>query len=154
MKLFNTYNKLELCFKDSLIEKIGETAIKKYPDEFGGFLVGRYSEDFKSVEVTDYILPKKYRNSPALFQRSTYDIEKIFKELFIAKKEYYIGEWHSHPNGSTIFSQTDLKAMKESVDCPTVIIKNPILLIVSINRLSLKGFTFYLYEKNKLFAYE
>lgn len=154
MKLVSKHNNLELIVEETLIEEIGTIAIKHYPNEFGGFLIGKYSLNFKSVLITDFILPKKYKGTPTLFHRSTDSIEKLFKDIFKEKNQYYIGEWHSHPSGSTRYSQTDLNAMIEIADCPTVTIKNPILLILSVNKNIVNDFTFYFYNKKKLIAYE
>ena len=64
----------------------------------------------------------------------------------------YVGEWHSHPNGSTQYSSTDLKAM---VDIEKeVSITNPILLIVGVRNNGLSAHTFYCYRNNNLFKYK
>lgn len=154
MKLIRKHNDLNLTIQKDLIEKMGAIALKHFPNEFGGFLVGKYSSDFKSVEITDVILPKKYKSTPTLFLRSTDGLEGIFEKLFIEKHQYYIGEWHTHPNGSSNYSGTDLNAMIETVNCETVQIKNPLLLILSITKSDIKDFTFYYYDNEKLISYE
>lgn len=154
MILINKFNNLRISIKKSLIIKIANIAIQHFPNEFGGFLIGRYSEDLKIVEIEDFILPTKYKGAPTLFQRSIDDIEDLFKKEFEMNKRYYIGEWHSHPNGSTMYSQTDLNAMIETVNCSTVTIKNPLLLILSISNKKLNDFTFYCYSDKKLQKYE
>ncbi len=154
MKLIKKHNDLDLYVEESLIERIGAIALKHFPNEFGGFLVGKYSTDFKSVEITDVILPKKYKSTPTQFQRSIDGLERVFEKLFKEKQEYYIGEWHTHPNGSSNYSTTDLNAMIEIANCETVQIKNPILLILSLNKSDVKDFTFYYYDNKKLISYE
>lgn len=154
MKLINTENKLELIINDDLLKEIGELAVKQYPNEFGGFLIGQYSNNFKTVEITNVILPLKYKGSPTSFLRLTNDIRGVFRDAFNNSGQYYVGEWHSHPDGSTKYSQTDLNAMIEIVDCDTVSIKNPILLIVSVNDKSINKSSFYYYNNKKLIPYE
>lgn len=154
MKLINIKNKLELIISDDLLKEIGELAVKQYPNEFGGFLIGQYSNNFKTVKVTNVILPLKYKGSPTSFLRLTNDIKGVFRDAFNNSGQYYVGEWHSHPDGSTEYSQIDLNAMIEIVDCETVSIKNPILLIVSVNDVSINNSTFYYYNNKKLIPYE
>lgn len=154
MKLTKKHNDLNLYIEEDLIEEIGAIALKHYPNEFGGFLVGKYSSDFKSVEITDVILPKKYKGTPTLFLRSTDGLEGVFQKLFEEKQQYYIGEWHTHPNGSSNYSTTDLDAMIENANCETVQIKNPVLLILSITKSAVRDFTFYYYDNEKLISYE
>lgn len=154
MNLVKKYNGLELIIEEELLNKIGNIGFKHFPNEFGGFLTGKYSSDFKKLYIENYILPKKYKGFPAFFERSIDGIIDSFKKLFDQKKQYYIGEWHTHPNGSTMFSQTDLNAMIQIAECETVQIKNPILLILSVSKQNLNGYTFYFYENNNLIAYE
>lgn len=154
MKLVKKYNNLELTIEEKLLNKIANIGIKHCPNEFGGFLVGRYSHDFKSLHIEDFILPIKYKGFPYLFERSVDGIISQFKNLFSQKKQYYIGEWHTHPNSSTQFSQTDLNAMIQTVECETVKIKNPILLILSVDSNKLNDFTFYYYNNKNLLPYE
>lgn len=154
MILKNTHNNLEIVLEESLLKEIETIAVQHYPDEFGGFLLGKYSENFKSVIIESIILPYTYKASPTLFQRFTKDLEKLFIKEYQKNSRYYIGEWHSHPNGSTMYSGTDLNAMIETAESDGVQIKNPLLLIISISKKKMQNFTFYYYSEKKLFSYE
>jgi proteasome lid subunit RPN8/RPN11 len=145
---------LKINIEDSLLNRIGKIGIDHYPNEFGGFLTGEYSTDFKTLIIKDCILPIKYKGFPYSFVRSVNGLKNIFNKVFKDKRQYYIGEWHTHPNGKTIYSQTDLNAMIKIEECETVFIKNPILLIIGVNENSVSGFTFYYYENKTLLPYE
>jgi len=151
--LTNKHNNLKIVVADSLLKEIESIAVKHYPNEFGGFLLGKYSEDFKTVIIESIILPNKYKSSPILFQRSTNDLAKKFIAEYKENDRYYIGEWHSHPNGSTFYSSTDLNTMIETADSDEVQITNPLLLIVSIYDKKMRDFTFYYYKEKKLLPY-
>lgn len=154
MKLINPDKKVCLEYELSLLQKIENIALKHYPNEFGGFLIGYYSIDLNSLIVTDFLIPKEYTNHRTLFERSTKGIKKKLLKLFkLKEKRYYVGEWHSHPDSSTKYSRTDLEAMRSIAESENVRINNPILLIVSLNNQKLKNFTFYLYDNNKLLEY-
>ncbi|GAA0740299.1 Mov34/MPN/PAD-1 family protein [Gaetbulibacter jejuensis] len=154
MKLYNKHRKVELIIDQELLEKIGNTGIVHFPNEFGGFLIGKYSDDYRTLFITDYILPKSYKGSRYLFERSSKGMKSFFSKLFKKKKEYYVGEWHTHPNGSTGFSETDLNAMINIEASPSVNIKNPVLLILGISEKQLNQATFYIYDNKKLIPYE
>jgi [CysO sulfur-carrier protein]-S-L-cysteine hydrolase len=154
LKLINKHNKLELVIENDLMNRLGNLGIKYYPNEFGGFLIGNYAADFKTVFIIDFLLPKKYSGSSFGFERSVEGLEKKFNEIFDRKKQYFVGEWHTHPDGSTMYSQTDLNAMIKTAECETVQIKNPILLILSVNKSKMTNYTFYFYENRKLIVYE
>lgn len=130
-------------------------AINHYPNEYGGFLVGYYSSNRKSLTITDFIKPTKYKSHQFIFERSAEGIEKKLNELFNSKnKQYYVGEWHTHPNGSTMYSNTDLNAMINIANSDYIRITNPILLIISISKEKMNKFDFYLYDNKKLLKYE
>lgn len=136
------------------MEKLSNYGIQQFPNEFGGFLMGYYSTDFKTLTITDTILPKIYQGSPCLFQRSSKGVDSLFEDYYKKEpRQYYIGEWHTHPNGSTHYSQIDRQAMMSIANCATVNITNPILLIISTNRSSINGFQLYLYKDKKLLSF-
>lgn len=154
MKYFKTSTQLEIVIEEALLEKIESLAISHYPKEFGGFLIGRYTNNFKTAEILDIILPIKYTNTQSSFTRLTDNIIDTFKGFYETQKLYYLGEWHSHPNGSTIYSHTDLQSMKDIESNEEVSIRNPILLILSVRYDKVENFTFYYYNKQNLIPYE
>lgn len=155
MKLTNRNKGLDIKFEDDFLTELSQLSLKKYPNEFGGFLIGYYNNNNKSLVITGSILPKKYKGTPNLFNRSSIGIEEQLKDLYEEEpKKYYVGEWHTHPNGSTQYSNTDLNAMIEISNCKTVRIKNPVLLILGINKAEIICFSFYIYDDKKLLKYE
>lgn len=154
MKFKNSYNDLNLIVPDIILAKIAEKGNSFYPNEIGGFLIGYYSSDLKTLHITDFLLPKKYKNNSYLFERSIDGIVSVFKRIFHKMKHYYVGEWHTHPNGSTMYSTTDLNAMINIAKNDNVVIENPILLILSIDKDKSYEFSFYLYTNEKLIKYD
>jgi len=153
--LFNKEIEVSIEIEKTFLNNLMKEGRKHYPKEFGGFLIGYYSEDQKVLRITKNIFPKKYYNTSSLFIRNSEGIESDLKKLHSnTPSEYYIGEWHTHPNGSSMYSNTDLNAMKKIVQCSSVQIKNPILLILSIMNDEARDFSFYLFNDNKLSKYE
>ena len=154
MKFVNQHNNLNLIVSDDLLSRVAEKGKSFFPKEIGGFLIGYYSSDLKTLYITDFLLPKNFKSNFHLFERSVDGIANIFKRIFYKKKHYYIGEWHTHPNGSTMYSTIDLKAMIKIAKNDNVVIENPILLILSINNNGSYDFSFYLYANEKLIKYD
>lgn len=154
MTFINKETGLELEISKSLLDEIGKFVLGQYPDEFGGFLLGKYSEDYKRVFVKDIILPEKYKGTPTSFYRSSLGIESEFRKAYSKKGLHYVGEWHSHPDGSTLYSKDDLNAMKEIVSEETILIENPVLLILAVTKKKINEYQFYFYKENKLIKYE
>ena len=146
---------VEVQIPKELLNKLVDAGIKIYPKEYGGFLIGFYTNNFKTLHITETILPSEYKNSKYSFERSAKGIRRVLKNFYdLDPKQYYVGEWHTHPDNSTLFSITDLNAMIEIAECKTVAINNPTLLILSISKTKLNDFGFYVYNDKKLLRYE
>ncbi|MBF1285076.1 Mov34/MPN/PAD-1 family protein [Neisseria sicca] len=148
------YKNLQLCFKRQLIEKMTKIAIHHYPNEYGGFLLGCYADDFTRLYIKDFLLVDKYTSSSVEFRRELNSKIHNFENIFQETGLYYIGEWHSHPNASAWYSLTDLQAMNDIVSCDTVQLYNPVLLILSISSNKLLDFNFFIFDQGRLVVYE
>lgn len=151
MKYYLASNDLFIEIQVAVFNQIQSQAEGEYPNENGGMLAGRYSADRHTVYIEKVVMPIKKLTGRTTFMRNAKGLEKVWKQL--AKDGLrYVGEWHSHPNGSTQYSSTDLKAM---VDIEKeVSITNPILLIVGVRNNGLSAHTFYCYRNNNLFKYK
>jgi len=67
--IIKKYKNLQLCIECPLIKLMTKTAIHHYPNEYGGFLLGYYSDDFTKLYVKDFLLVDKYASSPVEFRR-------------------------------------------------------------------------------------
>jgi len=145
---------LTLDIDGDLISNLVYIGKKHYPNEFGGFLIGYYSENQNHLRITDTILPNKYKGTPYMFERDAIGIECKLKQFYNQEpKKYYVGEWHTHPNNLAIPSTVDIKAVNSIANDPEVSIKNPALLIIGYtnNKIELG---FYVHFKNKIYRYE
>lgn len=154
MTIIRHYKNLNLIVDDSLLESIYQSSCVHYPKEYGGFLIGKYSEDFKTLYVEQSITAEIFKSSQIEFTRESRHLKCEFEKLFINKGIYYIGEWHTHPDGEAWYSSTDLNAMISIVHEKNVKIDNPILLILSITNNSLRDFNFFILNNNRLEIYE
>jgi integrative and conjugative element protein (TIGR02256 family) len=145
---------LKIIISEELIAEMKAIAFKHFPNEFGGVLVGTYSEDGLTVCIQKLICPKKYKQTPTFFKRKTTFINKKLKEVYEVSngKEIYIGEWHSHPNMSAYPSLHDLLSMRKILK-QDIKITNPLLLIVGGTETNLHINYFIIYHK-KLLKYE
>lgn len=145
---------MKLVVDNSLLESIYQSSCEHYPKEYGGFLIGKYSDDFKTLHIEQSITAEIFKSSRFEFTRESNYLKSKFEKLFIDKGLYYIGEWHTHPNGEAWYSSTDLNAMTNIAREKNVKINNPILLILSINNDGLKDFNFFILNNERLELYE
>jgi [CysO sulfur-carrier protein]-S-L-cysteine hydrolase len=145
---------LSISIDESLLNELIDIGKKYYPKEFGGFLIGNYSDDFKQLNITNTILPKKYRSTKYLFQRDAIGIDEELKSFYNeTPKKYYVGEWHTHPDNLPIPSSTDINAINTIVNYKEVTIQSPVFLIIGNNKTEVE-LGFYVTLKNKIYRYE
>lgn len=150
MKYYLSSNDLYIEIPTLVFNQIKLQAEGEYPNENGGMLAGRYSKDKHTVYIEKVVVPVEKLTGRTKFMRITKGLENVWEQL--AKEGLqYVGEWHSHPNGSTQYSSTDLAAM---IDIEKeVVIENPLLLIVSVRSNGLSAHKFYCYMNNQLLEY-
>ena len=154
MKLTNKEIELSISIEDDFINHLYTIGMKHFPKEFGGFLIGKYSEDFKTVYIKETILPQNFKPSKFSFERGVEGVKELLEKYYEAEESMiYIGEWHTHPDNLPIPSPTDIIALEMIANHKEVKIKNPILLIMGIDKTK-KELGFYVHFKNKIYKYE
>lgn len=151
MRYYLASDDLYIEIQASVFKQIQLQAEGEYPNENGGMLAGRYSVDRHTVYIEKIVVPVEKLTGRTTFKRNAKGLEKVWTQLAKVGVRY-IGEWHSHPNGSTQYSNTDLAAM---VDIEKEVnIANPLLLIVGVRGDRLCAHTFYCYKNDKLLKYK
>lgn len=151
MKYYLASNDLYIEIQASVFSQIQLQAEGEYPNENGGMLAGRYSADRHTVYIEKIVVPVEKLTGRTTFKRNAKGLGKVWEQL--AKDGLrYVGEWHSHPNGSTQYSDTDLAAMVDIEKEVTIV--NPLLLIVGVRSDGISTHTFYCYKNNKLLKYK
>lgn len=106
---------------------------KANPYETGGVLIGNYSQDQTTANILQITPPpKNSKHAKYSFHRGSSGLKKILDTAW-NQRQYYLGEWHYHPNFSAHPSNTDLRQMitlskKNGLKCP-----EPILIIIGGN---------------------
>jgi len=137
----------------SVLNRIEEETKFHYPKEFGGVFIG-YKADLHFI-ITDILIPDQYKNGQTIFIREPGTLNERLSEIHrITNGEIqYLGEWHSHPNGPTTPSRTDINAMQEIAKDKNINIDKPLLMIVEVGKISFEK-DLYIYEDKKLKKYE
>lgn len=153
-KFYLQEKKLSLEVDNKLIFEMVHLSRKWYPNEYGGLLIGYYSNKNQNLIITDILKPKLFKNSPISFERDTSTLHKDLRNFYNSSpSRFYVGEWHSHPNEGTGPSGTDVKAMKDIAENENVAIENPVLCIISYTKENF-AIDFHLILNNKIYTYE
>lgn len=104
---------------------------KSFPNETGGILIGLYKQDNTIAEVTKISgPPKDSKHGRYTFYRGTLGLIELLDEYWEKHQQYYLGEWHFHPNGKPVPSHQDILQMKQIANSKRYNCPEPILLIV------------------------
>lgn len=145
---------LSLEIGDELLNTLVQVGKRHYPNEFGGFLIGHYSDDSMHLNITDSIFPKRFKASKCSFERSTKGIKNRLGDYYKeTPQQFYVGEWHTHPDNSSIPSLTDISAVNTIVNNQDSRITSPVLLIIGYSKTQV-DLGFYVFFNNKLYRYE
>lgn len=148
----NSIINLEIQYDDNLLDELEKIALIHYPNEIGGYLLGKYSNDKSKAIIVKQIVALEYSNSPVSFKHI---VNKETKEELIELYEdegiHYIGEWHTHPNSDSRYSQTDFNALKKIANGD---VQNPILLIIGFDKKGIRDYSFNVFFNKKIYKYE
>ncbi|MEC2346028.1 Mov34/MPN/PAD-1 family protein [Paenibacillus barengoltzii] len=111
-----------------------ELCKEKMPLETGGILIGKYSEDgTKAIVRKNTGPPQDSKHGSHSFYRGIKDLALLLSNLWSSTGEFYLGEWHFHPNSWPIPSLTDKKQMKMIANDTRYHCPEPILYIIGGN---------------------
>lgn len=154
MKFSNHDINLHLEIREALLDELYVQGLSHYPKEYGGLLIGRYTADHSTAVIEKTILPKRYKASRYYFERGSEGLKEELEALYQQEpKLFYVGEWHTHPDGPVDPSGRDKATMAQLVKEENVFIYNPILLILALKKTGYKVGA-YVQHNDRLHEYE
>lgn len=153
MKYVIASRNLSLKISQDILDEMYSKAFASFPNETGGMFAGRISEDSHEAIVERLVMPSKTESTHASFMRETNGMEQTWKKL-AEEGLTYLGEWHTHPKGTTQYSYTDYQAMLCIANDKNVALATPLLFIISLNDSCITDSRAYLYDKGILLKFE
>jgi integrative and conjugative element protein (TIGR02256 family) len=99
--------------------------------EVGGILVGSYTIMRDCAVVTAISgPPSDSRRGPTWFHRGVVGLQQWLDRYWRVLRHFYLGEWHYHPSGSSLPSQSDVSQMERIAASAVYRCPEPLLLIV------------------------
>ena len=135
-------NEWKIYISNVLIDKLKSHRVMKLPVETGGILLGGVDKLYKKVYLTDTILsPADSIEKPYNFIRGIDNVSSTLNEVSKITNEfiYYMGEWHSHPKGSSIsMSQDDIIQFDQLKDDRKISGEPVVMIILGDNDYNIK----------------
>lgn len=151
---YNIANRnLSLKISQDILDEMYSKALASFPNETGGMFAGYISEDGHEAIVELLVVPSKTESTYASFVRETDGMEQIWRELS-EQGLTYLGEWHTHPKGTTQYSNTDYQAMVGIANDKNVALATPLLFIISLSESGITDSKTYLYDSGILLKFE
>lgn len=123
-------NRFAVTLSPKMLKTLNRESRLNYPNETGGILLGNYSNDLRVAAVTHITgAPPDSRSSRRWFYRGISGLQGLI-DRFWKRQEYYLGEWHLHPNSDTQPSAEDILQMETIASSHDYSCPEPILLIV------------------------
>jgi len=132
----NEENNLSLCMLVGVWRKITRLCDKDFPMENGGILIGSYDRTLRIAQIKDTFISKRNKASDCSLVREPAEANKLLRRIWIlsCKRKYFIGEWHSHPNGSNTPSCLDDESLTTIAKNKKCECSRPVLIIFNGNK--------------------
>lgn len=99
--------------------------------ETGGIIIGYYDETCQNAVITEFTRPPKDSKAARFrFYRGIKGLKSLLQQCWKEQNEYYLGEWHLHPDSSPTPSPADVAQMKKIAKDKNFNCKEPILMIL------------------------
>lgn len=126
----STDNKYKVLIPDRLVENVRAIIKSSKGVETGGILVGHYAQDHSTAIVNHATRPPKdSKAGPTWFLRGIKGLQALLQKYW-ERKEYYLGEWHYHPDASPNPSMQDIRQMYQIANAKNYQCPEPVMLII------------------------
>jgi integrative and conjugative element protein (TIGR02256 family) len=121
-------------------------AVRAGRRETGGILIGHYQNGEAWItEATPP--PPDSKGGLWHFERGSEGLKAYLQEKWVAEpREYYLGEWHSHPSRQAHPSTTDHRQMQQILNDPDIDCALPILIVAAGRARPLPVFSIHVYD--------
>jgi len=109
-------------------------AWRTWPLETGGILLGHASQVLANVTVAVGPGPEAQHSRYGFTPDADWQATQVAEAWSVDGSIEYLGDWHTHPGGTTRFSDLDRKAAVTISEAPAARQPRPIMLVLALGR--------------------
>lgn len=128
IRFYDNIGVLRATFTCAAYDEMVTNAASASPRECGGVLVGFYDDELVTVRHASPP-PGGSVATRTSFMRGTGGLVKLLNERWL-RGEYYVGEWHAHPDAAPTPSWTDFQSLEEIAREGALRCSSPILAVL------------------------
>lgn len=114
-----------------LLSRMLELSRSAAPKETGGVLVGYYVEAQDCAIVTEVSeAPPDSRSGRYFFVRGIAGLQQWLDKLWCKERNFYLGDWHSHPGKAPRASPTDILQLEEIAEDESRKCPEPVAILI------------------------
>jgi integrative and conjugative element protein (TIGR02256 family) len=122
---------LGLLIPSEHAERILGICAQSRGQETGGVLIGYYNEERDLAIVTSITgPPPDSEQGRSWFHRGVSGLQQLLDHMWYRNRRYYLGEWHFHPNSTSVPSSTDRSQLKDIANTTHYQCPEPLLVII------------------------
>lgn len=113
-----------------------EDGERHHPLETGGLLLG-YTTPNGEVVIRDVVLggPKAKRTRDGFVPDAAWQEADLARRYRASgRMDWYLGDWHTHPEGGTLVSHKDRRTARRIATSPDARVPKPIMLILAASK--------------------
>lgn len=133
IRLFSPDRRFGIHLPKHCLKAMLDYATRDYPRETGGVLLGKYTPSMALAIVTEVSGPPEDSSKERSgFWRGVLGLQAMISRLW-KEQQYYLGEWHVHPDGPPVPSTTDHDQMRAIAENSSYQCPEPLLVILSFS---------------------
>lgn len=121
---------VQVILEKEHVDTMGKFVRASGINETGGIILGHYTDATTAIITKIVGPPSDSKSGRFWFIRGVKGLASLLVKAWEVN-EYYLGEWHYHPNGTITPSQQDLRQMKKISQSNRYNCPEPIMIIIA-----------------------
>lgn len=134
MQSFLSTSRGSLLIRARTLSQLHSVAWRSWPCETGGILLGHTGEARSTVSVCIGPGPEAKHARYGFTPDANWQAARVAEAWSLDESVEYLGDWHTHPGGTTRFSELDRQAAVTISEAPAARQPRPVMLVLALGQ--------------------